>query len=329
MKPNIFLCFFLLMIVAGCNEEDSGVFNPSFGVYVLLPAEGLGDRSFVDVVYEGVETAVPDFNFRVEYVIPETLEKGEEWIRNIPNLKCDLGKGALVIIAGSQFADAVNGLDGNFGPHKVLLLAGSAAEKEGLASIDYRTYGASYIGGYMSAKLIPGCRAVAIAGFDASFLTEYQAGFAQGIVDAGGTIKPPIFISSGFEGFEMPDSAYNLTTNLLPSADLIFAMSAGSNLGIINAVRNYPARRYVIGIDADQSWMGLTVVTGSVIKLFGSDIYDYIKQFSKGEFAKGSFIRTLEDQKIAFLLNKYIFGETKISETLIKTAIEKENNYTE
>uniref|UniRef100_UPI0032173D9F BMP family ABC transporter substrate-binding protein n=1 Tax=uncultured Draconibacterium sp. TaxID=1573823 RepID=UPI0032173D9F len=321
-----YITLVLLFVVSACTKKDEfDIFSPDFKVYVLLPSEGLGDRSFVDAIYEGVEAAKIDFKFSVDYIIPEDFSKGEVWINNIGDGSID--KESLIIVAGAQYTQAIESHKAGFDNHKVLFLGGKAGEANGLASITYRTYGASYIGGYLSARLKPNCRAAVIAAFDAPFLKEYQQGFTQGVIDAGGTVNPPAFISDDFSGFEMPDSAYRLTNSLLPENDLIFAMATGSNLGIINAARNYEEQRYVIGIDADQSWMGFTVVTGSVIKLFGKDIYDYINQFSRGNFSEGVFERTMDDDKTTFLINPMVLGDIEIPKSLIETAIEKENEY--
>jgi basic membrane lipoprotein Med (substrate-binding protein (PBP1-ABC) superfamily) len=123
----------------------------------------------------------------------------------------------------------------------------------------------------------------------------------------------------------MPDSAYQITKTLLATNDVVFALSTGSNSGIINAARNYTEQRYVVGVDTDQSWMGLNVVTGSVVKLFGADIYEYIELFSKGNFNDGHFIRSMEDGKTEFLMNDIVMGGMKIPQELIKIAVDKEN----
>jgi basic membrane protein A len=328
---KIGISFFILVTLAlvSCHKEEAyDLFTPNFEITVLLPSEGIGDRSFVDVVYTGVEEATKDFDFSVKYIVPENLEKGEQWIKNIPFLQNKPGSVSLVIIAGNQFVNAVNILNGNFGGHKLLLLAGTAEPHEGLASIVYRSYAPSYIGGYLSAKLVPGCRAITISAFNASFLTEYQVGFKQGVIDAGGKVSETQFLSSGFEGFNMVAPAYSLAESLFASHDLIFALATGSNLGMINAARNYKQKRYVIGVDADQSWMGLTVVTGSVIVLFGKDINEYISQYSKGNFKSGSFTMTMENMKTEFLINKQVLGEITIPQSLIDIAVKKEKEYT-
>ncbi|MFH0761044.1 MAG: BMP family ABC transporter substrate-binding protein [Bacteroidota bacterium] len=327
MKLVRTLPLLLVMLTGACSSEQEGLFDPDFEVYAVLPAEGLGDRSFVDVVYEGIEVAKKDFNFSVRYVIPDSLAAGEDWIAHIPELKGTVAPQILVIIAGNQYCGAVDRLKGSFGNSKILLLPGAAREHDGLASVSYRTYAPSYLGGYLSAGLIPGCRALVVEAFDAPFLREFRDGFEQGVTDAGGIVNSPVYIATGYEGFSMSDSAYSLTRSLLPENDLIYALGSGSNFGIINAARDYDEPRFVMGVDADQSWMGFTVVTGSVVILYDLEIYEYISEFSNGSFSSGHFTRTMAEGKISFLINRFVLGEITVSETLINTAIEKEKAY--
>ena len=317
-----------LLFSASCKRDDPfDLFSPDFEVDVLLPVEGFGDRGFVDIVYKGVEEANLTFNFKVNYIVPSSLDKGAEWIKNIPNLKPSIGNSAMLIVAGNQYTDEINSLNGHFGGHKLLLLAGLATQYEGLSSIVYRSYASSYIGGYLSSKLVPKCKAVVIAAFDAAFLTEYQAGFKQGVIDAGGTVNPTVYIANSFEGFAMPEAGYAISNSLLPDNNLVFALATGSNVGIINAVRNYKEKRYVVGVDADQSWMGLTVVTGSVVALFGKDIYETIDQFSTGTFTSGSFTKTMADGRTEFLMNKQVMGSSEVPQSLVDIAVQKEKDY--
>ena len=327
MKPVRLLSLLLAMLAAACSPDDEGLFVPDFEVYALLPVEGLGDRSFNDVVYEGIETARKDFPFRIKYIIPDNLAAGEEWIARIPELKSTAALPILIIIAGNQYRNGVEKLEGQYGTCKILLLAVAASEHSGLASVTYRTFAPSYLGGYLSAGLVPNCRAIVVQAFDAPFLREFRDGFEQGVTDAGGLVNSPVYIANGFEGFSMSDSAYNLTRTLLPDNDLIYALGDGSNFGIINAARDYGEPRYVIGVDADQSWMGFSVVTGSVVILYGLEIYEYISGFSAGLFTPGHFTRTMADGKTSFLINKFVLGGITVPDTLISMAVEKEKVY--
>jgi basic membrane lipoprotein Med (substrate-binding protein (PBP1-ABC) superfamily) len=324
MKRAILPVIFLL-IMASCDKTiDIEPFTPAFEVYALFPASGFGDRSYMDLVYEGIEKAAVDQEFKINYVVPESTDAGIEWIAGIPELKPDYGESALIIIAGREYTRSVDSLNGNYGKHKIFMLKGGIREQDGLATHDYRAYAPSYLAGYLSASLVKNCRAVIIGPFEAPFLSEHQLGFRQGVEDAGGTVSPAVYLSTGFEGFDMIDSAYSVAGSLIRNHDLIYALASGSNIGIIDAVRNYPEKRYVVGIDSDQSWMGLKVVAGSVIFRIDDDIREGINNFAAGKFISGHIIRTLEDGRSGFLINPRVLGTAPIPQSLIETAIRKE-----
>jgi basic membrane lipoprotein Med (substrate-binding protein (PBP1-ABC) superfamily) len=327
MKRKIIWFLLLPWLCYGCENDDNEFFSPDFEVFVLLPAEGLGDRSFVDNIYAAIEEVKLNTNIKVNYIIPESLEKGEAWVNQMHLLKSDIRPDCLIIIAGSQYTTAIDALNGQFGSHSVLFFEGTAREQPNLAQIGNHTYAPSYIAGYLSALKSDTCKAIVLAGFDAPFLAEYIDGFHEGIIDAGGSYSPPAFVSTGFSGFEMPDSAYQIALGLLESHQLIFALATGSNQGIINAAREYVSQRYVVGVDADQSWMGYNVVTGSIIKLYLPDVEHYIEQFRKGSFKSGNFTKTQAEGRTSFLLNPLVMKTTAIPESLLQTAIQKEAIY--
>ena len=82
----VILSFAIFLLVSGsCKHGDPfDLFSPDFEVDVLLPAEGFGNRSFVDMIYKGVEEANLTFIFKVNYIVSVSFEKGVEWIKNIP-----------------------------------------------------------------------------------------------------------------------------------------------------------------------------------------------------------------------------------------------------
>ncbi|MEZ5104629.1 MAG: BMP family ABC transporter substrate-binding protein [Draconibacterium sp.] len=326
MKQMIFFTILNVFLFSSCSKnKESLTFEPSYSLYVLLPTQGFGDRSFVDDIYEGVEAAALNVNFEVDYIVPETLEEAGQWLSNFIG---STQKPSLIIVAGNQFTDIVNAFQGQLNGHKILLFEGIADEYEGVASVFFHTYAPSYIAGYLSANLIDNCRATSISGFDTPFLQEYIEGFEQGVNDAGGTINNRYFLSDDFDGFEMPDSAYSLTKKLLTDYNLIYGLASGSNYGIVNAARDYPEQRYVIGVWSDQSWMGLNVVSGSVINLFSQTIADYTKAFNRGDFNSGSFYLSMEDNSTTFLMNANVMGNNlEIPDDLLIKAIQKEKDY--
>lgn len=328
MKKRLLYILSLLVLFYSCNSEEGIIeFSPTFEVYALLPTEGVGDQSFVDIAYRGIESAKQDFNFIANYIIPNSLEEGEEWLVNIASLEKSINNDAFIIIVGTQYMAALDLLNGDYGSNKILFIGGEFNEYEGLAAINHHTYAPSYISSYISMQYCKQKQGVVVAALDADFLSEYIAGFNQGIIDAGGIANAPLYLSNDFSGFEMPDSAYRFTQKLLDENELIFALSAGSNFGIINAARDHDEQRYVVGVDSDQSWMGLSVVSGSVIKHLDLDIYEYIQNFAIGDFESGNITRTMEDYKTEFVINPLIIDNSIITQDIIDLAIEKEKAY--
>lgn len=328
MKTGRLLFGLLIFLFFSCTKEEPQTlddlrFHPLFKVNVLFPSQGLGDRSFIDDVYEAVELVSQDIDFEIDYIVPASIEDGQAWLQDYVESE---SVPSLIIVAGNQFTPAVNALQGDFDGHNILLIEGIADEYDGLASVLYYAYAPSYIAGYLSAQLTENCRASSIGGFDAPFLAQFMDGFEEGIRDAGGQVTGRYFIAEDFSGFEMPDSAYRLTKQIMGDCDLIYGLATGSNFGIINALRESAQQKYAIGINSDQSWMGYQVVTGSVINNFRDIIRDYVEQFKNSQFRSGSFYLSMEGHHTQFLINTHVLTQEP-ADKLIQIALLKEKAY--
>lgn len=317
-------CLLILAVLLAVTACEDPRFTPAFRVWVLFPAEGLGDRSFSDDIYAAVEQARLETPFSVSYIIPGSVSDGGAWLHDLVRTEEAIGEPGLIIIAGNQYTRAVDELNGETGRHALLLLEGLAQPAEQVASVFFHTYAPSWLAGFLSASLVEQCRASLIQGFDGEFMEEYRAGFIQGVEDAGGTFHETYSLADDFSGFEKQDSAFHLTRSILMHTDLIFGLASGANLGIVNAARNYSEPRFVAGVWSDQSWMGLQVVTGSVFNRFDHDISQYISEFAKGRFESGSFHRSMHDQAAVFRINPLVLPESSLTDELIDQALQKE-----
>ena len=79
--------------LASCTKEGDTIYEPLPGeeqpastplVTVIYGPNGLGDRSYNDLIYKGVETAAKKYGLRTLQLSPETEEQGLAMPRPIP-----------------------------------------------------------------------------------------------------------------------------------------------------------------------------------------------------------------------------------------------------
>jgi basic membrane protein A len=258
-KSNILLLLFFLV---GCGKDS----DPRLDVKVLSTVgAGVGDLSFVDEVFKGLNLASLQCDFYREVLEPETheeaVEEFEDWLTQTQRLER-----VLIITIGSEYIDMVEERTCLFNGRKILHLDQNLADCDDLKSVTFRTYAASFLAGVAAMEVSDNKTAAALGGMDLPPVNEFMYGFQAGVEYAGGTITFFDYIAEDFSGFNDPDKAKQLAEQIYADADVIIPVAGGSSIGVIDAAKEYPEPRYTIGVDTDQSFLGIQVVIGSVTK---------------------------------------------------------------
>jgi basic membrane protein A len=77
-------------------------------------------------------------------------------------------------------------------------------------------------------------------------------------------------------------------------ADVIYLVAGYSNTGAIAEARAAPGR-YVIGVDADQTHLGPSVVLASAVKRVDRVVYSGIEEYLNGSFTGGGEVVGLSE----------------------------------
>ncbi len=95
------VCWFLAvsLLLTGCTKEGENIYRPTPGeeqsastplVTVIYDPNGLGDRSYNDLIYKGVEDAAQKYGIRTLQLAPEDVEQGQTYLetmfRQVENL---------------------------------------------------------------------------------------------------------------------------------------------------------------------------------------------------------------------------------------------------
>ncbi len=124
-------------------------------VTVLYDANGLGDRSYNDLIYQGTEKAAGELQLRTRHISPESREKGliclEEVMRQMAQASDTIRR--LLIVAGSGYEDYVRQhnsmLDSNKYADLLFLETDTPLEGKG-STLCLPYYGATYEAGALT-----------------------------------------------------------------------------------------------------------------------------------------------------------------------------------
>jgi len=213
----------------------------------------LGDRSFNDSAFLGVQRAVEEFGIEIT-----VLESGNpaDWEANFVAMAA--GGYDLVIAVSTQFQDIVETHAPNFPNTRIALIDGVArGNNPNVVSTIFAQNEGSFLAGAAAAMFttrteIPGVNEQSIIGWvggmDIPVLSDFFIGFEQG----ARYINPDIQILQSFAGtFNDPLAGQELAlAQFNMGADIIMNVASGTGIGVLQAAAE--TGRFAIGVDLDQ-----------------------------------------------------------------------------
>lgn len=297
------VCLTVLFITSSANTgcgSSSPEDEPTL-IYILYAAPK-GDKSYSDSIYSGLFQAQEKYGFiKKEYTINDIADldnmfsSGSFKNNKNPNL---------VIVVGYTYEDysekwAALNPDIDF-----LLIDHRRPDLQNVRAMEITTFGASYLAGILSAKVTKTDKVGLILGTKSWVLEDFSNGFKAGARAYNPDIELDIkYVGEDDSGFRNPEEGNRLANEMYQSGyDVIYAVAGGSGIGIIEAAKAGD-RRYVIGVDWDQTYLGPNVVVASVVKNLDALVFQTIGNYLQGIFEPGTVKVGLEESMTGLRFN--------------------------
>ena len=172
-----------------------------------------------------------------------------------------------------------------------------------LTAAHFKTAEAAYLAGILAADMSNSGVLGIVAGTNVRTVSDFLVGFRKGAKDTRQNIK---ILTEFIENktttgnvWSNPNIASQITTemNASNSADVIFSVAGGSNLGTFNAAKKLNIK--AIGVDADQDHLSKGVILTSVIKNLGNVLEVMIRDYLKGTLKSGNHAFGLADAGVS------------------------------
>ncbi|MCT8336632.1 BMP family ABC transporter substrate-binding protein [Methanoculleus sp. Afa-1] len=260
-------------------------------VWMVYPLEK-GDRSFADSAYRGLFRAEETFDFtKREFTYADLALLDAVFAAQNFTEKPDL-----VIVEGFQFTDASRRWAAANPDIRFVTLEQEDHGLPNACDAVMVPYGASYLAGVMAANMTETGRIGAVAGAPVGVIEPFVEGFRAGAAAYDPAVNVTVlYVGESFEGFGMPGRAGDLARDLRAgNADVILMIAGSSNTGIVDAVRE-TGDVFLIGEDADQSYLAPNLVAASVVKNIDAIVYCAVEDEVAGRFTPGQEVWTLEN----------------------------------
>jgi len=197
MRKKLTLILTASLLLTGCTKEGDTVYEPTPGeerpattplVTVIYGPNGLGDRSYNDLIYKGVEEAAKKYGLRTLQLSPESEEQGLTYLETMfRQMESATDTVRRLFVTPSPVYDAFirknnKRLEAN--PHADLLYMETTTPLDGKGStfyIDY--YGAMYMSGCMAQYGASELVSLLLANPYTQTVVEAGEGFQAGFYD--------------------------------------------------------------------------------------------------------------------------------------------------
>ena len=288
---KLFLTALLLVLIIGLSISSTVFAQEPLKVGLVFDIGGKGDKSFNDSASRGLTWAAEDFGIKRIELEPGVDADREVNLRNLAMIGYDM-----VIGVGFLFTDSISAVADDFPDTKFAIVDGFVPDKPNVMSLLFPEPKGSFLVGMIAGMktLEDGKDAVGfVGGMDIELINGFEAGYRAGIhyvypecrifsAYAGDT---PVAFADPVKGKELALSQYD------NGAWVIYHASGLTGAGVFEAAKE--RKRYVIGVDSNQNYMGYIEETNenygltSMLKQVDVSIYLAIKAAIEGTFEGG------------------------------------------
>ncbi len=260
----------------GSAKKESG--DGTFKVTFITTESGLGDRSFNDSTWKGVQKAGEELGVEVSIIEPKSVADYGTSIVSAVN------SGSNMILGfAASWTDAFDEYCEKF-PDVYFGGLNSNAEADNLQVAKTADHEGSFLVGALAALKSESGVIGAVGGQDADNINRFLVGYEEGALFA----RPDVKVLKSYVGsYNDPAKGKEYALQLKNSgADVIFQVAAGSGEGVFEAAKENEGL-YAIGCDTDQDYIVEGKILTSMVKNCDLIAYNMIKEAKEGKFEAG------------------------------------------
>lgn len=254
-------------------EEPEG-----FKVGVVFATGGLGDKSFNDIAFSGVQRASDELGVEFDYVEPTAISEYEGYQRDFAMS----GEYGLIVCIGFDQADALTVVAAEY-PEQSFALVDMVVDNENVASLTFRANEGSFLLGVVAGMTSEAGKIGFVGGMEIPLIVDFYVGYKAGAEWANPEIEvmTPVYVGDWGD----PAKGKELAVSLIEGgADMVFAAAGGSGLGALEAADENEISG--LGVDACQDYLNPHMYA-SMTKRVDNAVYDMIVDAMNDEFEGG------------------------------------------
>ncbi len=284
----VLLLVFSLGACGGAAEEPAPTSDVS--VTMITDTGGLGDESFNDSAWAGLEKAKADFGVTTSVLESQTAD---DYAANLSAAAAE--EADLVISVGFLMAEATGAAAAQF-PDQKFGIIDSTVDAANVTGLTFKEHEGSFLVGVIAGLTTKTNKVGFVGGMQFALIEKFEFGFKAGVK----AVNPDAEVLVNYTGvFDNPALGKEAAlAQYQQGADVIFHASGGCGIGVIEAAGEQGF--WAIGVDQDQSALNPEAVLCSMIKRVDSATYLVTKAVVEGTFAGGNLEFGLAEDGVGY-----------------------------
>ncbi len=284
---------FVLMLVLVCVLSLSLVTAAKeFKVGMVTDVGGLGDQSFNDAAYRGLQMLEEEFGVKIQVVESAMMT---DYVVNLSSL-AEEGYD-LVWAIGFLMQDALAEVAEMY-PDTKFGLIDSEVISDNVASVTFKEHEGSFLVGLLAGMKTKTDKVGFVGGMDFALIHKFEAGFVAGVK----AINPDAEVIVSYTGvFDDPNKGKELAlTQYSQGVDVIYHASGACGIGVIKAAEEKGSGFYAIGVDSPQAHLAPENVLTSMLKRVDNAVYSVSKNLIRGDWVSGHIELGLKEDGVGY-----------------------------
>jgi basic membrane protein A len=247
-------------------------------VGLILATGGLGDKSFNDISFAGVQRVKDELGVDFDYVEPAAIAEYEGYQRDFAMS----GEYTIIICVGFDQADALTIISGEY-PDQNFAIVDMPVFMPNVASLLFAANEASFLVGVVAGMVTETGKVGFIGGMDDPLIWDFFEGYEAGAIWANPDVEVmyPSFVGSWGD----PAKGKELAIGLIEfGVDAMYAAGGRSGLGALDAANERSITAF--GVDACQCYLYPEIIASGT-KRVDVAVYEVILSALLGTFEGG------------------------------------------
>ncbi len=262
----------------------------AFKAGMVTDIGGLGDQSFNDAAYRGLEKAKNELGAEINVVESKKMDDYEPNLRSLADQKYDI-----TWAIGFLMTDALNNVAPQY-PDLKFGIIDSVVEQPNVASATFKEEEGSYLLGIIAASMTKTGTVGFVGGMDVPIIEKFEAGYVAGVR----TVNPNVKVLIGYTGkFDDPAKGKEVAlAQFSQGADIVYHASGACGIGVIEAAKEKGQGFWAMGVDSCQHHLAPDNVMSCMMKRVDVAVYDVTSKVKDGTFEATHYVYGLKENGV-------------------------------